>query len=105
MITYEDIKEIYSDIIEYWGEDIGGKIICAIHSAPKTNISYDEFFRYHCVACGGNWVAMVYTGIKSIAPTVAAEIPDEIKTPFKEFTILHNIAFLLGVTEKEVTPS
>lgn len=96
-ITYEDMTEIYSDIIDYWGKELGEKIIVAIHSAPKVDISYQDFMSNHCVACGGNWVAMIYYGIASIAPSVATLIPNEIKTPFREFSILSNIALLLGV--------
>ena len=104
-MTYEDIKEIYDDIIELWGEEVGGNIIVAIHNAPKVDISFDEFARRYCVACGGNWVAMVYAGLKNICPTVAALIPDNIEQPFKEFATLHNIAYLLGVHEVEIPPS
>lgn len=101
-MTYEDIKEIYSDIIDLWGEEDGGNIIVAIHTAPRVEMSFTDFFRNHCIACGGNWVAMVYSGIESIAPAVAAAIPDKITNPFKEFATLHNIAYLLGVCD---TPS
>lgn len=101
-MTYEDIKEIYSDIIELWGEEDGGNIIVAIHTSPRVEMSFTEFFRDHCIACGGNWVSMVYSGIESIAPAVAAAIPDKITNPSKEFVTLHNIAYLLGVCD---TPS
>ena len=98
-MTYEDIKEIYSDIIDLWGAEDGEKIIVAVHTAPRVDMSFEDFFRHHCIACGGNWVAMVYSGLKSIAPTVAAVIPDRVVNGFKEFAALHNIAYLLGVHE------
>jgi len=101
-MTYEDIKEIYSNIIDLWGEEDGEKIIVAVHTAPRVDMSFKEFFGNHCIACGGNWVAMVYSGIKSIAPAVAAAIPDRVTHPFKEFATLLNIAYLLGVCD---TPS
>ena len=103
-MTYEDIKEIYQDIIDLWGEDLGGQIVVAIHTAPHVDITYQDFMRNHCMACGGNWVAMVYYGLKSIAPSVAALIPNEIQQPMKEFTILNNIAYLLGVHEADTPP-
>lgn len=33
----------------------------------KVKMSMDEFFR-QCTACGGNWGAMLLTGIKSVFP-------------------------------------
>lgn len=103
-VTYENIKEIYQDIIDLWGEDLGGQIVVAIHTAPHVDITYQDFVHNHCAACGGNWVAMVYYGLKSIAPSVAALIPDKIQQPMKEFITLNNIAYLLGVHEAD-TPS
>ncbi len=103
-MTYEDIKEIYQDIIDLWGEDLGGQIVVAIHTAPRVDITFRDFISQHCVACGGNWVAMIYSGLKSIAPTVAALIPDEIQKPMAEFATLHNIAYLLGVHEADTPP-
>lgn len=103
-MTYEDIKEIYQDIIDLWGEDLGGQIVVAIHTAPHVDITYQDFMHNYCVACGGNWIAMVYSGLKNIAPSVAALIPDEIQQPMKEFTALNNIAYLLGVHEADAPP-
>ena len=82
-MTYENIKEIYQDIIDLWGEDLGGQIVAA---------------------CGGNWVAMIYYGLKSIAPSVTALIPDKIQQPMKEFITLNNIVYLLGVHEVDTPP-
>lgn len=103
-MTYENIKEIYQDIIDLWGEDLGGQIMVAIHAAPHVDITYQDFLCNHCAACGGNWVAMIYYGLKSIAPSVAALIPDEIQQPMKEFITLNNIAYLLGVHEVDTPP-
>ena len=100
-MTYEDIKEIYQDIIDLWGEDLGGQIAVAIHTAPHVDITYQDFMCNYCVACGGNWVAMIYYGLKNIAPSVAALIPDKIQQPMKEFITLNNIAYLLGVHEAD----
>lgn len=100
-MTYENIKEIYQDIINLWGEDLGGQIVVAIHAASHVDITYQDFMCNYCVACGGNWIAMVYSGLKNIAPSVAALIPDKIQQPMKEFITLNNIAYLLGVHEAD----
>ena len=93
-ITYEDIQEIYQDIIDLCGEDLGDQIMVAVHTAPHVDITYQDFLCNHCAACGDNWVAMVYYGLKSIAPSVTALIPDKIQHPMKEFITLNNIAYL-----------
>ena len=103
-MTHEDIKEIYQDIIDLWGEDLGSQIVAAIHAAPHVDITYEDFLCFHCVACGNNWAAMIYYGLKSIAPSVAALIPNEIQQPMKEFITLNNIAYLLGVHEIDTPP-
>ena len=47
---------------------------------------------------------MIYYGLKSIAPSVTALIPDKIQQPMKEFITLNNIAYLLGVHEVDTPP-
>ena len=38
-------------------------------------MTFDEFLG-HCTACGGNWTAMLMTGIKEVAPQVYEKLPD-----------------------------
>lgn len=38
-------------------------------------MTLNEFLN-HCTACGGNWTAMIMSGIKEVAPKVYAEMPD-----------------------------
>lgn len=38
-------------------------------------MKFDEFL-HHCTACGGNWTAMIMTGIKAVAPDVYASMPE-----------------------------
>ena len=33
-------------------------------------------FMEHCTLCGGNWTAMLMTGIKAVAPEVYEKMPD-----------------------------
>lgn len=35
-----------------------------------------DTFMNHCTACGGNWTAMLMTGIKEVAPEVYDQMPD-----------------------------
>ena len=35
-----------------------------------------DTFMTHCTACGGNWTAMIMTGIEEVAPEVYAQMPD-----------------------------
>lgn len=35
-----------------------------------------DTFMTHCTACGGNWTAMLITGIKEVAPEVYGQMPD-----------------------------
>ena len=35
-----------------------------------------DTFMDNCIACGGNWTAMLMTGIKKVAPEVYDQMPD-----------------------------
>ena len=35
-----------------------------------------DTFMNNCIACGGNWTAMLMTGIKKVAPEVYDQMPD-----------------------------
>lgn len=76
MITAKMIINAQEDLIELWGEYTGGKVIaeCA-RVIPFNNNS--KAFLNHCVACGGNWGAMLLSGIKRLYPTVYEEIPED----------------------------
>jgi hypothetical protein len=100
-MTASEITEIYSDIISLWGEETGNNVIVAIHEAPKyrgdNKLSWDEFLDY-CTACGGDWVGMICSGLMKIAPAVWEALPQYLGNPFKAFSTLTNIVYLLGVT-------
>jgi hypothetical protein len=38
-------------------------------------MTFNEFLE-KCTLCGGNWTAMLMTGIKAVAPTIYEEMPD-----------------------------
>lgn len=41
----------------------------------KVSMSQEEFLR-HCTACGGNWGAMLLTGIKDVFPEYYEAVSD-----------------------------
>jgi hypothetical protein len=59
-------------ITELWGADVLNAIDHQ-HTVPMT---MDDFLSNHCYACGGNWGAMLLTGIKALYPDVYDAIPD-----------------------------
>lgn len=54
-----------------WGNDI----LAVIDATETTPMTYNDFLD-HCIACGGNWTAMLLTGIKALYPEVYDAIPD-----------------------------
>ena len=59
-------------VAECWGTDVL-KVIDRQHTTPMTT---DEFLTY-CTACGGDWGAMLLTGVKALYPEVYDAIPDK----------------------------
>lgn len=39
-------------------------------------MKFDTFLS-HCTMCGGNWTAMLLTGIKAVAPELHESLPDK----------------------------
>lgn len=71
------LSELEGDdfIVATWKDD-GIKVLEAIDQQHTTPMTTDEFLS-HCTACGGNWGAMLLTGIKVLYPTVYDAIPDD----------------------------
>lgn len=72
----KDIKEreAIDYLLEQWGEQADPVIeACYEHATPMT---LDEF-KTHCTCCGGNWGAMLLTGINDLYPEVYDAIPDD----------------------------
>lgn len=61
-------------LVANWKED-GIKVIETIQQQHVTPMTNDEFLS-HCIACGGDWGAMLLTGIKALYPDVYDAIPD-----------------------------
>ena len=45
-------------------------------NALSKPIYFEEFLNY-CTSCGGNWVAMIFSGFKSLFPKVWDELPEK----------------------------
>lgn len=80
---------------EYWG-DSSEPVMIAIESQERKPMTTDEFMS-HCVACGGDWGAMLLTGIKKLWPAVYDAIPA--KMGRHAFFALCEVLNLLGVAE------
>lgn len=39
-------------------------------------MDYKEFLHHHCQACGGNWAAMLMSGIRECFPETYAKMED-----------------------------
>lgn len=75
MITYKMITDAQTLIVENWGEQ-GERVIeqCAM-SNPFNNTF--ESFLSRCTMCGGNWGAMLLTGIRDMWANVWDAIPND----------------------------
>jgi len=86
-------KELYTEATEYlykeWGNCYAPLVIRAcswVADEPWSKMTISEFFG-KCIACGGNWGAMLLTGIKKCFPVVYDAIPEDMG---------HNAFFCLG---------
>lgn len=96
MMTYNDYKEVMETLAKDWGED-GEKVVAlALHN--PVNISFDNFLM-HCVCCGGDWGAMLLSGVKHYRPEVYDAIPEHMGVyAFKDILL---VLSLLGVSTKK----
>lgn len=62
-------------LVATWKDD-GIKVIEIIATQHTTPMTMPDFLT-HCITCGGDWGAMLLTGIKELYPEVYAAIPDE----------------------------
>lgn len=91
------ITDVYMDMRNTWGAEIADEIMDRIFDTPFADITWKEFISNRCIACGGAWVTMIATGIRSIAPSVWDALPDHMGEPFHAFALLCDLAMILGV--------
>lgn len=73
-MTLEQLDRLSArdSVAHFWGT----AVLDAIDRQHARPLTQDEFLS-HCTACGGDWNAMLLTGIKALYPEVYAAIPDD----------------------------
>lgn len=97
MITAKGIKDARDFLTDQWGDN-GIRLISECENIQKFNGKSRDFLD-HCTACGGNWGAMLLSGIKDLWPSVWDIIPDEMG--LFSFTCICNVLILCGVDTSE----
>ena len=92
-ITYDDIIECQNCLVENWGE-AGKAIIAQCFQERKFNNSFTTFLKF-CTACGGNWGAMLLSGVDYLYPEVYKLIPQNMGS--NAWACICNLLILLGV--------
>lgn len=83
-------------IVACWKES-GIAVLEAIDHQHTTPMTTSDFLSNHCTACGGDWGAMLLTGIKSLYPEVYNAIPDDMG--HFAWRCICGVVELLGITE------
>lgn len=87
-----DKREASAFIIKEW-KDRGKSIVDYIETLDTSPKPLDKFWE-HCTACGGDWGAMILTGIKELYPDLWDLIPDHMG--IFAFSLLCEVLNLLG---------
>lgn len=77
-----------------WGDDI----LAVIDATETTPMTCKDFLN-HCIACGGNWTAMLLTGIKVLYPNVYDAIPE--KMGKYAWNCLCEVLALLNISDEQ----
>ena len=83
-------------VVATWGLP-GFTIVQVCNAIKAPTMTYEEFLS-HCTACGGDWGAMLLSGIKELYPLIWDLIPDNMGA--YTFAVLSNVIRLLNVKEK-----
>lgn len=92
-LEYDNIIEIYKDLVDSWGES--GKRVVENAYAEYHPMNFNDFLN-ECSACGGNWGGMLLTGMKKLYPKTYEAIPEQMG--YNAFALILNTLYLLGVT-------
>lgn len=77
----------------------GNEVVSVIDSQNTVAMSMKDFLS-HCTACGGDWGAMLLSGVKELWPEVYNAIPDNMGK--FAWACICNTIMLLGVKTEEV---
>ncbi len=94
MIQYDDIIEAQTMLVQHW-EDAGKRVIEECHKVNPYNKPFSEFISNDCSCCGGDWGAMILTGIRRLYPNVYDAIPDHMG--MYAFFLLCYVCLLCGM--------
>lgn len=95
-MNFDDYTKAMETLAADWEED--GKKVVALALHNPVNISFDEFLG-NCVCCGGDWGAMLLSGVKHYRPEVYDAIPEHMGVyAFKDILL---VLSLLGVSTKK----
>lgn len=98
MVTVEMKEDARKTLLESWGDVDGARVIGEAEKVQPFNGGFNDFLS-HCFAQGGDWGAMLLTGVHSLWPAVWDAIPDDMG-PFA-FTAICNTLILCGVDTRE----
>ncbi len=85
---------------ERWGSQVADVVIAECSKVDFGGNSAE--FLDHCVACGGDWGAMLCTGIKALFPAVFAALPEKLgRNGAEAFDSLCCVLRLCGVDTAE----
>ena len=68
------MKEEALEFIRQWWPDTADSVISACSAEQPFGGTTDDFLS-HCIACGGDWGALLLSGIKALWPKVWDAIP------------------------------
>ncbi len=91
MLTAKAIVDARIRLLKQWGES-GRKIIKACATTDSLDMKANQFLD-HCLTCGGNWGAMLLSGIRELRPEIWRLIPDDMGV--NGFEAYHNICCVL----------
>lgn len=76
-MTHEQFVKYCDKLVDAWGDDGKAVVVYVVENGlVQKGKTFDDFCKL-CTACGGNWGAMLLTGIRSISKELYDLIPDE----------------------------
>lgn len=91
-------EEATNTLCREWGREVAMNVIDKAIREPLDNMTMHDFVKNHCIACGGDWGAMILTGIKDLSPATYEAIPEKMgSNGFKAFSNLITLLYFLGV--------
>lgn len=83
-----------AEVKDTWGDDFF-KLVCLTNKTPMT---FKEFLT-HCYSCGGDWGAMLLSGVHVLYPEIWDAIPEDMG--WNPFNTICALLVLLGVDFSE----